>query len=98
MSHPEAPRPAIFRGPIAERQCLENELLHNLEFARAFYQDLRREYDLQRDLAAAALTHDGDLLRDHCNQLRDAMQLALDQYRVALHRFNRLVIYRELPE
>lgn len=98
MSQPESPRTASFRWPIAERRLLEDELRHNFEFARALYEDLRNEHRRVRELATAALTHDRDLLLDRCSQLHDAVQLALDQYRDALYRFNRLVLDGKLPE
>lgn len=93
-----APRTAGRRWTIADRRKLELEFLHKVEFAGAVWQDRRRDLAAARELAAAALTHDKALIHDRCRQLHDAMQLALDQYRSALQRFNRLVLDGELPE
>jgi hypothetical protein len=84
----------------AARQQLELELLHNVEFARALYEGLCREYVRDRERAAAAAlaaTEDARLLYDRCRQMHDAMQLALDEYRAELRRFTRLVIDRVPP-
>ncbi len=90
--------PRSSRWSIADRRELENQYRDHVEFARALYQDLRSELARHREWAEAALTQDRELIQDRCRQLHESMLLALEQYRVELQRFNRLVLDGKRPE
>lgn len=88
-------------SPRAVRQQIEAELCRNVESAREVYEGLRAAYTRERELAAAASrtsTADGGLLFARCRQIHDALQLALDQYRIEINRLNRLVVDRAIPD
>jgi hypothetical protein len=82
------------------RLRVEQELMEVLQRARTRYEDLYQDHsrvsDLLRDTGLNGA--DGTLLIAPMLEKHNDLQTALEEYRVALRRFHRVVVDRKFPE